>query len=900
MTYGRPFFHLCIPATLVLGLCSFFSAAATTIVVDAGPFPSVEAAATGEESVDWSDPASDAARACTECYAAVELQHYLRKMTGTADDFAVADAAALPDGAVIVVGMPREGAPTAPLAETLGVSPTNLTQLGPEGYRIRKAAVNGRDVLLIAGGGRIGTMYGVYDFLHRQGCRWFAPGEVHEEIPSADYGAIGVMDVTETPDFAMRGFHAWEDRGNPEFVTWMGRNRMNYWCVQDQQHALLHKLGIQLVWGGHVIGYEYLRPGDPYPYNHAKFDKDDDLRDDPYPVGNSYAGDENGDGKLSYVEAHPEWYGMNAEGERVKTLRNSDYNYCTSNPHATAELMKNAVQELIDGDAKDATIVNCWSVDGGKWCHCDACKAVGTPTDRNLRFVHAFDQEVKRAQAAGLIKRPITLLFLAYYDVLEPPTKPLPEDFDYETCIATYFPIVRSYVFNIDDPESEVNKRYAEHLEGWAVDPERYYKGQICIGEYYNVSGYKCLPICFMHTMENDIPWYYEQMNARNFHYMHVTTRNWGNKALTNYQMARQLWAHDADCEALWDDYFGKRYGSAAGDMREFYLSLETMLCNASELKYRLAPRLSRGVEDLFPNPTLRYKPNPDEEGSGPSMLEIIAAADRCRAIIDKVLEGDLPDRIRGRVKEDEYMFTYGERTVRFYDALARAYFAARDHRREDAREAFQEAQDLANLLEQETEACQNSSSHANASNGLEASRAGGALATLTSILGPLDENQIVKLDFSAGTQEFTGHNFIGGGASRFGYHLNAYPGRIPLTDDGNFVYAAPTGEMARMTAYFELAEPPKGDVEAVMIGLNCAEPRGGDIPGQVVVNDTVVFDGNTPFAEDKLSESAPFTIPAGAFKQGLNKLTVKNVAKEGHVGDRPWFGIHKVRMTIK
>lgn len=154
MTHRKPLVRLCIPATVVLGLFSFPPAAATAIVVDAGPFPSAEAAATGEESVDWSDPASDAARACTECYAAVELQHYLRKMTGTADDFAVADDAVMPDGALILVGMPREGAPTAPLAEALGVAPAGLTQLGPEGYRIRKDSANGRDVLLIAGAGR--------------------------------------------------------------------------------------------------------------------------------------------------------------------------------------------------------------------------------------------------------------------------------------------------------------------------------------------------------------------------------------------------------------------------------------------------------------------------------------------------------------------------------------------------------------------------------------------------------------------------------------------------------------------------------------------------------------------------------------------------------------------------
>ena len=52
-----------------------------------------------------------------------------------------------------------------------------------------------------------------------------------------------------------------------------------------------------------------------------------------------------------------------------------------ANPHATAELMKNAVSELIDGEAKDAEIVNCWTVDAGKWCQCEACKAMSPVLD---------------------------------------------------------------------------------------------------------------------------------------------------------------------------------------------------------------------------------------------------------------------------------------------------------------------------------------------------------------------------------------------------------------------------------------------------------------------------------------------------------------------------------------
>ena len=58
----------------------------------------------------------------------------------------------------------------------------------------------------------------------------------------------------------------------------------------------------------------------------------------------------------------------------------------------------------------------------------------------------------------------------------------------------------------IDDPACAVNDKYRQQLAGWTEAPDRHYRGQLAIGEYYNVSGYKCLPICYMHTMANDIP----------------------------------------------------------------------------------------------------------------------------------------------------------------------------------------------------------------------------------------------------------------------------------------------------------------------------------------------------------------------------------------------------------
>ena len=717
------------PLPALVLLCAASQAlAGTAIVAHKGPFPSVEAAARAEAKVNWLDADEADDRACTECFAALELQRCLRRMTGRAGDFPIAGDAKGVAGDLIRV-------------RTTAIE--SRAKLGPESYTIVSAAGPERRVTTIEGGGRVGTLYAAYDLLYRLGCRWLAPGEMHEEIPSIKLDRLPDLHVTERPDFRTRGFHAWQDRADEDFLLWMARNRLNYWCVEQSNHPLLRKLGIGMSCGGHTAQGLFLNPAHAYPYDHPTFKGDEKKPKDPYPLSDQCQGDANKNGKLSYFEAHPEWYAL-VKGKRTPGFKSEfGTNYCTSNPHATTEFMNNYVQALVDGPYKDADVVRFWTLDGGKWCECEACKALGIPTDRNLLLVHRLDQEVKKARAAGRIHRPIIIRFLAYHDVLAPPTRPLPEGFDYQTCSATFFPIVRSYVRNFDDPASPRNTHYRKQLHGWALDPKRHYRGQLCIGEYYNVSGYKCLPICFMHTMANDIP-FYHKVGARHFHYMHVVTRNLGNKALTNYQMARQLWDVETDCEALWADYFARRYGPVAATMRRFYESLETMLCNVSELKYGLARRLNAGSKTLFPNSILRMRRTEDVTCTGPTLEEIVGHARTCRGLFTQARTGvlagvDVPgdplDRIAGRIMGEEPPFTYGERTVLYYWECAQAYQLARAGNKDEARKHHAEAKRLADLLKADTASVKHSSAHANDRNALTASRASGALSHLAKLL---------------------------------------------------------------------------------------------------------------------------------------------------------------------
>lgn len=720
-------------AALVMGAALVIPpASATTIVVFWGSHSSAAEAASGEAEVNWNDadPADDTA--CTESYAALELQHYLRLMTGDARGFEIIrpeDVSRSKETSFIFLGAAAfRKAGARDIWAASGVSPDSL---GSEGYMIKTLAVRNGRAICIVGASRIGTLYGVYAFLDRLGVRWFAPGAANEEIPALSADGFPDFDVRESPGFFTRGFHAWENRADRDFLVWMARNRLNYWCVEQEDKPFLHKLGIMLAGGAHIITEYYLGPNLEYPYDHPRFEGDETKPPDPYPVSAEFQGDADGDKKIRYFEAHPEWYGLQ-NGRRSDRIE-SDFgdNFCTSNPDAMKEFLKNAVQDLIDGRFKDANVINAWTLDVGNWCECESCRALGTTADRNLHFAHSYAQAVKKARLEKRINRPIRVLFLIYAEAIEPPTRPVPADFDYDMCIGTVFPIVRCYVHNFDDPLCDPNMDYLKNSRGWAVDPGRFYKGQICIGEYYNVSGYKCLPVCFMHTMAHDIPYYFNALNARHFHYMHVTTAKWGNKSLTNWQMARQLWDPAVDCEKLWEDYFGRRYGPAASQMRSFYESLEKMLSNASPIKYQLARRLGAGEFELFPDSHFQYESRSYPRNDGPDMADILKSSKDCRNTIEAVKTMRLPERVARRIAEDDQAFTYGERTMLYLDALCRAQFLFRKGEWDAAEGPLREAEALARLLKADTVSTGFSSSHANAPDALEATYAPRAVEDL-------------------------------------------------------------------------------------------------------------------------------------------------------------------------
>ncbi len=877
----------------------------THIVVNIGDYPSAQKASDDEANIGWNDGRDADDIICTESFAAVELQKFLRLMTGDTGRFDIVDDDKVPnDGALIILGNPKSNKLLTGGLMKLDVKDADFEACGKEGYLIRTGALNtGRQLMVIGGATRIGTLYGVYGFLDRLGVRWFAPGQTGQVVPTRNLDELPQMTVTDKPQFFTRGFHAWEYRGDADFFDWMVRNHMNYWCVEEKNRAGLKKRGIQMNCGNHVLIPRFLGPTDKYPYNHSKFEGDDkdNLPPDPYAVSPDFKGDVNNDGKLTYFEAHPEWYGLKG-GKRSNHIEgDSGDNFCTANKDAVDEFMKNLVQDLISGVWKDADSLNFWTLDGGRWCECEPCKALGIPTDRNLALVYRCRQEMKKAMAEGRLKRDIMIYFLAYYDVLTPPTKPLPQDFDYDHCIATYFPIARCYVHTLNDPNcTEYNTRYEKNLYGWALDPNRYYKGQIFIGEYYNVSGYRCLPVMYWRTMTTDMPYYYK-ISARHMHYMHCTTKNWGTKALTNYQFARMMWNPQLDAKALLDDYLGKRYGAVAPQMRQLYERLDTALGNVTELKYGLSGRLNANAKELFPRKHMKKEKAHFENNNGPSLTEMVTAIGECQELLKKAQASCSDKAIRARLAEDAGPLAYGTNTIRFYVVLSQITQDLQAGKKTDALKLLPEMKRLAKALEDDTTSTQWSSSHASSPDALEASYVKGAYKRLLNELEPPPPAKVHDL---APGKPLTlwGSDFQGGGRTKFnkGFGLKVGgAGRKIDCPKGNYIYANPTPGFCYVTVAFRLPKVPPNGVTLKLWAMSAPVEGQADTAIKIRLNDTQVFAGPSECPEGKLTERS-FTIRAEALKEGANTLRIDSLESSGGVGSRPWFGIDKAELQAR
>ena len=122
----------------------------------------------------------------SEKHAAEELQRFLQEISGAR--LPVVTDADKPGGSLVLVG-------NSTLVEPFV---SKIEKLGPEGFVLRTAG----DRVLIVGGRERGTLYGVYTFLEKLGCRWFTRDV--SVIPKKSTLFVEPLDEIEKPAFEYR------------------------------------------------------------------------------------------------------------------------------------------------------------------------------------------------------------------------------------------------------------------------------------------------------------------------------------------------------------------------------------------------------------------------------------------------------------------------------------------------------------------------------------------------------------------------------------------------------------------------------------------------------------------------------------------------------------------------
>jgi len=182
----------------------------------------------------------------SEQHAGTELQRFVEEMSGAR--LPIVTDRYKPKGNLVLVG-------NSTLVEPLA-SKISLENLGPEGFVLRTSD----NRVLIVGGRQRGTLYGVYTFLEKLGCRWFTRDL--SVIPKKSTLVIEPLDELQQPAFEYR---------EPFFAEasdkdWAARNKMNGSFMNLDEST-----GGKLIYYPFVHTFHQILPAEKYFGEHPEY-----------------------------------------------------------------------------------------------------------------------------------------------------------------------------------------------------------------------------------------------------------------------------------------------------------------------------------------------------------------------------------------------------------------------------------------------------------------------------------------------------------------------------------------------------------------------------------------------------------------------------------------------------
>ncbi len=430
-----------------------------------------------------------------ETYAASELVVYLQQLTG-AELAVVQDDAPLAPHEIILGSTNRR---LAALALTLPAD-----RWGRDGFSLRTAG----ERLILAGDRPRGTLYAVYDFLERQGVRFFAPDVTL--VPRRPSLTCPPLNEVQRPAFEGRGFMSWAVQQSDN--DWAVRLRYNSpWFGQWQEER-----------GGHLR----------YGFGpHSFFTIIPPER---------------------YFQDHPEWF-SEIDGQRTPGGQ-----LCLTNPDLRDEVVRLLRERM--AQLPDVWLWDISQVDNLSYCRCPRCSALadaeGSQSGPIIHFLNAIAERLE-----GEFPEAMFTTFAYAYGV-EPP-KQVQARRNVGVRICTYDKdCLRPLAA---DSPVEASRKMAAEFEGWAEHAQN-----LLVWDYgTNFADY--LDIFPDYYTWGPNFRYYRDHHVRIVDMQGSYSVPWGELGyLRAYVMGKLLWDPEQDDRALIREYCDGVYGPAGKLVAQF------------------------------------------------------------------------------------------------------------------------------------------------------------------------------------------------------------------------------------------------------------------------------------------------------------------------------------------
>ncbi|MCK4886173.1 MAG: DUF4838 domain-containing protein, partial [Planctomycetes bacterium] len=440
----------------------------------------------------------------TEKFAAEQLQKYLGKITGK--NFDIKNSKWYTKFTITVANQANHDIKELSLAR--------------EEYAI-KSVKNG---LVLSGGGDRGSLFAVYDFLERLGCRWYYPDEIDEILPTLTVDevlkACANLNIVEKPDFTVRmrrfltyditsvgtalGDNTMADL--PRRIDWMCKNRINMF-----QYGLDHSITCFKHWPSYQKVFGELEKRDMVigAGGHAYF---------------MFLPD-------SEFSKHKDWW-PERDGERKKAGQ-----FCTNNKEAVDYYINSIIKFLKDNP--QVKYLTAWPADTGGWCHCELC---GDDTTIAERYMKLGRETIERVQKEV---PDVTFAHFAYGSHLEPPKteRPAPGTMVSVCTWGRDFDLTFPEMSKVDTYE---NKFFKESFETWRkICDERDCK-MILHEKYLRHLGLGFHPMP-LGMLQGDVK-YFKQQKLDGFE-LPMGFMGRRTKVLNFYTVCKLLWDTDVDVD---------------------------------------------------------------------------------------------------------------------------------------------------------------------------------------------------------------------------------------------------------------------------------------------------------------------------------------------------------------